>query len=251
MRRAIVPLGPHAGARPSMVGAPLPADAAPRRTAMVVRGPSTPGPESFTSFGQLLRFLRRRTRLTQRALGAAVGYTHSHISRLENGQRLPDEATLTALLVPALRLSARLDAPWITRLSELAGHARHRARPTTEAPPGSEPAMTRDPAATAADRPAIIPRQLPYVVAQFVGRNAELDELRDLAEQTDTGVVVISAVGGMAGIGKTTLAVHAAHRLADRFPDGQLYVNLRGFDPTGAPVRPEDAVRGFLEALGV
>ena len=65
------------------------------------------------------------------------------------------------------------------------------------------------------------------------------------------GTVVISAIGGTAGIGKTTLAVTWAHQVADRFPDGQLYVNLRGFDPAGAPMDPGEAVWGFLDAFGV
>ncbi len=71
---------------------------------------------------------------------------------------------------------------------------------------------------------------------------------RDLRE---TSGVVIAALTGMAGIGKTALAVYWAHQVADRFPDGQLFVNLRGSGPSGTPVTPTDAVRGFLTALGV
>src|SRR4029434_10629335 len=61
--------------------------------------------------------------------------------------------------------------------------------------------------------------------------------------------VVISAIAGTAGVGKTALAVHWAHRVADRFPDGQLYVNLRGFDPGGSVTSAAAAMRGFLDAL--
>ena len=63
--------------------------------------------------------------------------------------------------------------------------------------------------------------------------------------------MVISAIAGTAGVGKTALAVHWAHQVADLFPDGQLFVNLRGFDPSGTPVSPADALRRLAEALGV
>jgi DNA-binding SARP family transcriptional activator/tetratricopeptide (TPR) repeat protein len=98
-----------------------------------------------------------------------------------------------------------------------------------------------------------VPRQLPAAVRHFAGRAAELAVLEELlGEAADgRGTVVISAIGGTAGIGKTTLAVHWAHQVADRFPDGQLYVNLRGFDPAGRPVTPAEAIRDFLHALGV
>ncbi|MEU1181134.1 BTAD domain-containing putative transcriptional regulator [Streptomyces sp. NPDC005820] len=106
---------------------------------------------------------------------------------------------------------------------------------------------------TPAALPHVTPSQLPYDLPLFTGRRAELDEVLALfdAELPRPGTVVIGAVGGMAGVGKTTLAVHWAHRIADRFPDGQLYVNLRGFDPSGAVLEPGEAVRGFLDALGV
>jgi DNA-binding SARP family transcriptional activator/tetratricopeptide (TPR) repeat protein len=101
--------------------------------------------------------------------------------------------------------------------------------------------------------PARIPRQLPAAVAQFTGRADELQELAQTLDLTDSGpgTVMISAIGGTAGIGKTALAIHWAHQAAPLFPDGQLYVNLRGFDPGGSPATPAEAIRGFLDALGV
>ena len=94
-----------------------------------------------------------------------------------------------------------------------------------------------------------VPRQLPCAVPGFTGRASQLKELTGLLDRNDT--VVISAINGTAGVGKTALAVHWSHQIADRFPDGQLYVNLRGFDPSGQPVPAADAIRGFLDALGV
>ena len=122
--------------------------------------------------------------------------------------------------------------------------------------------LTKDPLLTIADptpepvrRPSaaarIVPRQLPPPNTQFVGR---AEEVRRLSAQFETGtgspVTVISAISGTAGIGKTALALHWGHAHADRFPDGQLYVNLRGFDPADAPLPPLAAMRGFLAALG-
>ncbi|WP_020641858.1 AfsR/SARP family transcriptional regulator [Amycolatopsis balhimycina] len=99
-----------------------------------------------------------------------------------------------------------------------------------------------------------VPRQLPAHTPRFAGRANELAELETLLEKsTQDGVatVVITAINGTAGVGKTALALHWAHHVAERFPDGQLYVNLRGFDPTGTPARPGESLRGFLHGLGV
>jgi DNA-binding SARP family transcriptional activator/Tfp pilus assembly protein PilF len=103
---------------------------------------------------------------------------------------------------------------------------------------------------------ARIPRQLPASTGDFTGRADYLSELDQLpldsgADHDGPGAVVITAIAGAAGVGKTTLAVHWAHRIADRFEDGQLYVNLRGFDHGGQPMQPAEAMRGFLDALHV
>jgi DNA-binding SARP family transcriptional activator len=99
-----------------------------------------------------------------------------------------------------------------------------------------------------------VPRELPTAVSGFTGRAAELAALTrtlNQASQGSPGTVVISAIGGTAGVGKTALALRWAHQVAARFPDGQLYVNLRGFDPSDVPMPTADALRGFLDALGV
>jgi tetratricopeptide (TPR) repeat protein len=100
----------------------------------------------------------------------------------------------------------------------------------------------------------VVPAQLPADVYGFAGRSEHLVRLDTLlagAARDAPTAVVISAVSGTAGVGKTALAVHWAHRVADRFPDGQLYVNLRGFDPGGQQMAPAAAIRGFLDALSV
>lgn len=97
-----------------------------------------------------------------------------------------------------------------------------------------------------------VPRQLPPSPAAFVGRGDELAVLDSLLKESADAdrVLVISAIGGVGGIGKTWLALHWAHAYLDRFPDGQLYVNLHGFDPSSEPMPPDRALRGFLDALG-
>jgi len=127
---------------------------------------------------------------------------------------------------------------------------------------GKEASPLLAPAASLAPSPAArpatgaqggaVPRQLPAAVACFTGRDGELAALTGLLEagQGARAPMVISAIGGTAGVGKTALAIEWAHQVADRFPGGQLYVNLRGYDLSD-PVAPADALAGLLRALGV
>ena len=129
----------------------------------------------------------------------------------------------------------------------LAADPRLAAAPAAEFPPDAG-----DGTAAGPRRP--LPAQLPHRIPDFTGRDAELGRLDALlaADSGGTGTsVVITAITGTAGVGKTALAVHWAHQVSERFPDGQLHVNLRGFDPGGAALDPAEAIRGFLDALGV
>jgi tetratricopeptide (TPR) repeat protein len=115
-------------------------------------------------------------------------------------------------------------------------------------------ARSDPPTVPATDRSVPVrPAQLPLDLPTFSGREENRERLAGclLGEGSDRAVTRVAIVLGMGGVGKTSLAVHCAHRVAGRFPDGQLYVNLRGFDPSGTPLSPNDAVRGFLTALGV
>jgi tetratricopeptide (TPR) repeat protein/transcriptional regulator with XRE-family HTH domain len=168
---------------------------------------------------------RKAMGLTQEQLAGRLGVERTTVVRWERGETEP---------APWLRrrLARALEVP-ADRLEDLL------AEPDSPASPPSSAAA--------------VPRHLPATVADFTGRAAELQALtRILDDASNTpGTVVISAIGGTAGVGKTALALHWAHQVAARFGDGQLYVNLRGFDPSGAPATADDAIRGFLEALGV
>jgi DNA-binding SARP family transcriptional activator len=99
-------------------------------------------------------------------------------------------------------------------------------------------------------RSAPPPAQVPPEAAGFAARTAELDQLHALlpADASEPAVVVVT---GTAGVGKTTLAARFARQVTSRFPDGQLYVNLRGFDPSAVPTEPGIALQAFFDALGV
>lgn len=119
--------------------------------------------------------------------------------------------------------------------------------------PAAAAAAGEHPSAVRAHAP--VPRQLPAAVRLFTGRRAQLRLMVDMLGERDRDdcaerPVVIAAICGAPGAGKTALAVHFAHRVADQFPDGQLYVDLRGFD-TDEPLPTADALAGFLRALGM
>lgn len=106
------------------------------------------------------------------------------------------------------------------------------------------------PAAARPHRAGPVPAQLPANAPGFLGRATELAVLDGLLAERDPSATPVIAVCGTAGVGKTALAVHWGHRLRSGFPDGQLYVNLRGYE-AGKPLATADVLGGFLEALGV
>ncbi|GLY39884.1 SARP family transcriptional regulator [Amycolatopsis sp. NBRC 101858] len=160
---------------------------------------------------------------------------------------------LEVLLMRALHSAGR-DAEAVERYAVV----RHRLADALGTDPGPElralhEAILRGElpvAAPAASPPPSSPAQLPPDTPGFAGRENALRRLGEVTGGPSPAARVV-VLSGTAGVGKTTLAVHWAHSAARGFPGGQLYVNLRGFDPTGSPMTPAAAVRGFLEALEV
>ncbi|GAA0608241.1 helix-turn-helix domain-containing protein [Kribbella sandramycini] len=174
-----------------------------------------------SDFGPVLRKFRKDAGLSQERLAEAAGVSVEAIKTLESGRRrYPRSATLN-LLADGLGLTSEQRA-------ELAA--------------AGDRKQTR----------VSVPRQLPDDLDDFAGRDQQIAELERVfaAQQSRPGVVVTSAIAGMGGIGKTALGVHVAHRVADRFPDGQLYLNLRGFGP-GEPMTVEEALSRLMESLGL
>jgi tetratricopeptide (TPR) repeat protein/transcriptional regulator with XRE-family HTH domain len=210
--------------------------------------------EPALDFAGLLRQLRAAARLTQEELAEAARVSPRTVSDLERGVNRTAHKDTAGLLADALGLASPVRGLFVAA-------ARGRVPATqvlaawAEAPTALAAAVIEGLPGPAA-APVPVPRELPADVGGFTGRAIELAELDLLlpspAEQHDgaAGPVVISAVSGTAGVGKTALAVRWAHRMADAFPDGQLYVNLRGYDPD-RPVPAAEALAGFLRALGV
>jgi tetratricopeptide (TPR) repeat protein/transcriptional regulator with XRE-family HTH domain len=190
--------------------------------------------------GELVRRHRVAAELTQEELAERAGLSVRAISDIERGCTARPHRNSISLLAAALGLAG----PSLREFA-LAGGLHESTWPKDRPGPLAQPANSE-----AGSLP--VPRQLPARAAHFVGRGAEIEALDGLLKRGTAapGTVVISAIAGTAGIGKTALALHWAHLAADRFPDGQLYVNLRGFDPSGPPVTPAAAIRGFLDALG-
>src|ERR1700691_2783419 len=167
------------------------------------------------TFAALLRKLRTQARLTQEELAETTGLSPRSVSDLERGIAATPHRETIRLLADALRLPGPARAEF---------EAVARGRPVPAVPVTSGAAAMRT---------------LPRDIASFTGRQRELQELVEAAAGAG-GVGGIHAIGGMAGVGKTAFAVHAAHRLADRFPGGQIFLPLHGHTPGQQPVDPAD-----------
>ncbi|WP_433473704.1 ATP-binding protein [Spirillospora sp. CA-142024] len=175
----------------------------------------------------LIDWEHRQGRAVDRAdLARRINVSRSSLYAYLNGTTLPSTAVFDQLLT-ALGAGAELQR----RLSTL--------RDAIEVAPQR--------GARSAVRPA--PRQLPCVTERFAGRGAELDRLAHLLDKPGGVATVIVAIDGAPGVGKTTLALWWAHQLKERYPDGQLHVDLHGFEPEG-PLDPGEALHRFLHALG-
>jgi DNA-binding SARP family transcriptional activator len=112
-------------------------------------------------------------------------------------------------------------------------------------PPPSEPARSTD------RRPVVVPRELPHLSTTFVGRAGESSVLHQLLRDGGDGRMAMAVIDGAGGVGKSALAIHTAHQLADRFPDGQFYVDLHGATAGLTPLEPGEVLGRFLTTLGV
>ncbi|WP_079173318.1 ATP-binding protein [Streptomyces monashensis] len=188
-----------------------------------------------SAFGELLRDCRLLAGWTQEELADRSGVSAHSISVLEAGRRQPRLSSVSRL-AEALALDPR-------RREQLLAAARSIPAPARSAAPE-----------TGRPRPGA-PCQLPYDTRLFTGRARELDQLLALSRSAPagsaSGMVVISAIDGMGGVGKSALAIRAGHRVRAHFPDGQLFVDLHGHTAGIAPVPSADALDWLLRSLGV
>lgn len=188
-------------------------------------------------FGRIVRATRRRHGLTQEELADRTGLSVRTISKLETGRIGTPRPATVRLLADAFGLTG----------AEREDFYRSAAAEITE-PAGSDVA-----APEAAVRELVtVPRQLPAGPTRFVGRRRELERLVALAEDAEGfDGPALAVIDGMGGIGKTALAVQAARLIADRFPGGQLFIDLKGFTHGSEPVDPAAALERLLLAVGV
>ena len=191
-----------------------------------------------SDFAGLLRQLRAEAGLTQEELAETAGLGLRTVSDLERGTHRTAHQDTARLLADALGLAGQVQGLFVA-----AARGRVRAADVVAARGGVSPAASA----------AAAPRGLPRDIASFTGRGAELRKLvGTVAAAAPTGGVVgIHTIGGMAGVGKTAFAVHAAHRLAGDFPDGQYFLPLHAHTPGQRPVDPADALASLLLTAGV
>lgn len=186
------------------------------------------------SFGELLRSHRRSAGLTQAGLAELANLSEQAISLLERGTRRRPRTETIQALADALGLDDQA-VSLFTRAAQAGRKTLERASGASIQAPSSG-----------------VIRQLPPALSDFTGRSREVDLLVRTLTVVDErpGTVQMVAVTGMGGVGKTSLAVYAAHLAADNFPDGQIYLDLRGYGP-GAPLSPGEALIQLLRSLGV
>jgi tetratricopeptide (TPR) repeat protein/transcriptional regulator with XRE-family HTH domain len=190
------------------------------------------------SFARLLRQLRAEAGLTQEELAEAAGVSPRSVSNLERGINRTAHKDTAQLLADALGLATPVSEVFVA-----AARGRAPAANVLAARQGVVPGAFA----------AAATRALPRDIAAFTGRQAELGHLKGTLDgvAADGGVVGIHAIDGMAGIGKTTFAVHAAHQLAPSFPDGQFFLPLHAHTAGQRPVDPADALASLLLTAGV
>jgi predicted ATPase len=162
-------------------------------------GKTAVSPDKFSTFGDLLKYLRKREELTQRELALQVGYSDTQISRLEQNQRVPDAATLTALFVPALHLEH--EPQWVERLLELAKQARLGELPETGK--------------------TVTPNNLPTFLTTFIGREKEQAEILQLI-----GAQRLVTLTGSGGVGKTRISLKVGGQVLEKYAHGVWLVEL-------------------------